>query len=385
MLKANNAVELGRQGGKKGGKARAAVMTPEQRSEAARTASLARWSAEKGVRLAPYASELNLGGMILDCAVLDDGTRVLSQRAVSAALSRYRPGGRGTDPEGTGGMPKFLSAKNLQTFVSDELRAAVMEDIRYRAYAGGQPAQGIRAELLPKICQVWMEAKRANVLKPQQERTAQAAEILVVALAQTGIIALVDEATGFQYVRAYDALAQILEQFIAKELAGWVKTFDDDYYRELFRLRGRAYSPKQRPKYFGKLTNDLIYERLAPGVLSELKRLNPPNQKGNRRHKHFQRLTSNVGYPKLKQHLGKVTALMQISKDWTEFMNHLDRIAPRQHATLVLPHVDLNPHPRTPAPSDTAVEVDVFDADGLEVFADQLDVILDEDGLSDEA
>lgn len=38
------AVALGRKGGVKGGKARAAKLTPEQRSEAARKAAKARWS-----------------------------------------------------------------------------------------------------------------------------------------------------------------------------------------------------------------------------------------------------------------------------------------------------------------------------------------------------
>ncbi len=38
-----NAVALGRLGGKKGGKARAAKLTPEQRSEIARKAAQARW------------------------------------------------------------------------------------------------------------------------------------------------------------------------------------------------------------------------------------------------------------------------------------------------------------------------------------------------------
>jgi len=38
------AVALGRKGGLKGGKARAANMTPEQRSEAAKKAATARWA-----------------------------------------------------------------------------------------------------------------------------------------------------------------------------------------------------------------------------------------------------------------------------------------------------------------------------------------------------
>lgn len=37
------AVALGRLGGRKGGKARAAKLSPEQRAEIARTAALARW------------------------------------------------------------------------------------------------------------------------------------------------------------------------------------------------------------------------------------------------------------------------------------------------------------------------------------------------------
>jgi len=41
------AVALGRLGGKKGGRARAAKLTPEQRSESARKAARARWDNQK--------------------------------------------------------------------------------------------------------------------------------------------------------------------------------------------------------------------------------------------------------------------------------------------------------------------------------------------------
>ena len=44
----------------------------------------------------------------------------------------------------------------------------------------------------------------------------------------------------------------------------------------MFRLRGMDYSSDtaQRPRHFGLLTNDIVYDRLAPGVLIELKRVN---------------------------------------------------------------------------------------------------------------
>lgn len=43
-----HAVALGKLGGKKGGKARAAKLTAEERSEIARKAAIARWSAKNG-------------------------------------------------------------------------------------------------------------------------------------------------------------------------------------------------------------------------------------------------------------------------------------------------------------------------------------------------
>src|SRR5208337_3258577 len=50
------AVALGRKGGKKGGPARAARLTPEQRSESARNAVQARWAKAKAGHLAPKSS-----------------------------------------------------------------------------------------------------------------------------------------------------------------------------------------------------------------------------------------------------------------------------------------------------------------------------------------
>jgi len=187
---------------------------------------------------------------------------------------------------------------------------------------------------------VFLDAEKKKVLKPQQEAAAKAAEMLHRGLAKTAIIALVDEATGYQYERARNALAEILEAFIGKELAKWAKTFNDDFYKELFRLRGvKTDDIKKRPPYFGHLTKNLVYQRLAPGVLKELEQKNPVSDSGHRRHRHFQWLTQDVGHPKLREHLAKVTALMQISDDYDTFVGLLDRVAPRIGDTLLLPGV----------------------------------------------
>lgn len=119
----------------------------------------------------------------------------------------------------------------------------------------------------------------------------------------------------------------------------WVRTFDSDYYQELFRLRGLKYpnDSVQKPQYFGILTNDIVYKRLAPGVLDELKKVTEKTESGRPKHKYFQKLTGNIGYPKLREHLASVTTIMKLSVNYYDFMDKLDRIHPRYDRNLLLP------------------------------------------------
>jgi hypothetical protein len=85
------------------------------------------------------------------------------------------------------------------------------------------------APILADVCDAVLAARRmGGVLAANQTNLADQCEILVRALARVGIIALVDEATGYQRDREKDALAKILEAWISKELAAWVKTFPTD-------------------------------------------------------------------------------------------------------------------------------------------------------------
>ena len=156
-------------------------------------------------------------------------------------------------------------------------------------------------------------------------------------MANIGIIGLVDEATGYQEVRARRALAAILEEFIAKELRPWTRTFPPEFYEEIFRLK-RWPGPDgvKRPSVIGTYTNDIVYDRLAPGVLDELKRINPPVSLGRRRHKHFQWLTGDVGHSKLKEHLIGVMALMRAAPNWAAFKRSLQRSYPKQNEQIPL-------------------------------------------------
>ena len=162
---------------------------------------------------------------------------------------------------------------------------------------------------------------------------------LVRSFAKVGIVALVDEATGYQDMRARDALAEIFEKFLSDERQKWTQTFPLDFYREIYRLRGWEFKPwtSKRPSVVANWTNNFVYDRLAPGIREELEKLNPKVETGRRRNKNFQWLSPDYGHPRLKEHLSGVIALLRASETWDQFLKSLDRAYPRYGDTIELP------------------------------------------------
>lgn len=339
------AKELSKLGAAKGGFARAQKLSPEKRSEIARIAVEARWEKagkynDEKILKATHQGTLRIGEKEMACAVLDNGIRVISRNAIFRAFGRTKRG-RKKDEIRVLNMPAFIDAKNLQPFINEDLRGE-LKSIKYQAL-NGRMITGYNAKILPLICDVYLTARMTpGILTKTQEPLAIASEILVRSFAKIGIIALVDEATGYQEVRDRLALQKILEMYIARELRPWVKTFPDEFYENLFRLRGWQFKPMsvKRPIVVGRITNDLIYKRLAPGVLTALKEATPRDDKGRTRHRFFQHLTDEIGHPKLKEHLISVITLMKASPSWATFYRLVQRALPQYGKTLELPYSD---------------------------------------------
>jgi hypothetical protein len=337
--------------GAEGGKARARKLSRDERRTIARQAAEARWAkaGKSPVPQALKAAPLSIAGIEFDCAVLDDkdNTRVVSETRFMAAMGIYRSGALSTrrkQEDGSALIPLSLSHKNLREFVDKHLSAVHFKPLSYRTPEGKLVTVGLPATIIPKICEVWIDADRAGVLGRTQKLIAAKADILHRGLAQVGIIGLIDEATGYQDLRPQLALAKILEQFVAKAYRKWTRTFPVEYYRELCRLKNWPFPtepPFRLPQYFGHLTNDLIYARLAPGVLAELRAKNPPVKPGQRKHKHFQWLTESIGDPRLREHLWKVVTLMQVFAEWDQFYEALERILPSFSKAPLLTMIEL--------------------------------------------
>ena len=292
---------------------------------------------EPNLPKALYEGELHLGEKTLSCAVLDNNLRILSATAVFEAFDRPRKG-KSNEGYRVDRMPSFINANNLQPFIDEQLREWT-ELVEY-VDLHGNVKQGYNARILRGLCKMYMDARRSGALIHSQIRFALIAESLLLALSDVGIVALINEATGYDKVknRGTDELQRFLKEVLREEAAKWVKTFPDSFFEMIYRMNGWNWNgTSKRPGIVGKWINDIVYERIAPKLLQELRRKNPKNENGNRSHKHFQFLTEEVGHPKLREHLSGVMAIGRLSgNDWHRFMRNLDISYPKYYSQLEL-------------------------------------------------
>lgn len=340
----------------KGGQARAAKLSAQERSEIAKEAAKKRWAERKRNTedmgshrvLESFKSVLDLAGMKLPCAIVQGPQgiiRVLSEHGITNAILGTRSGAskrlKKAGLEGGAPVPIFIAPRQLKPFIDDDLLDGPLTPIDY--FDGDRVVRGYDAAILVEICNIWLRAREAGALQNQQLPKAQKAEILTRALAKTGIVALVDEATGYEKFRPQNALQEYLALIVRKELAAWVKKFPDEFYENIYKLKCWRWPGMSKNRYsvVGHYTNNLVFDRLAPGLLKELQSRTPRNEKGERPNKLHQWLTKDVGDPMLSQHLHSIVMLQRLAiangHGWTRFLHTVDQVLPRRGDTLPLP------------------------------------------------
>lgn len=296
-----------------------------------------------------YEGELDLNGFIIPCYVLEDGARIISGNQMQEALklfpdaAKIKSGSR---------LARLLAYESIKSLIANKYDPGHFEPII--CYNGNQKINGYEATVLADICEIMLDARVLGLLTGErQKQIANQCEILIRSFARVGIIALVDEATGYQKDknRAKDELQKFLKQFMREDAARWIKRFEDSFFEMIYRMRGWTWNyTHKHPGVVGVWINDIVYERVAPLVLSELKAKNPVTEKGSRKNKHHVFLTDEIGIPKLLNHLAAVEALGRASGyDWNRFMTMLDKAFPKQYQQLsfifdeTLPQTTKNP------------------------------------------
>ena len=242
---------------------------------------------------AKWRGQLDLGGDELDVYVLNTGERVISIRGALKSISS-------TD---SGNLGNYIGVSALKPFINSEL---ILGELLEFSIPGTQfLGRGLTTEHFELICRGYVQALYQGApLTDRQRQIAIKCAVLTSGLARTGLDALIDEATGYQYERAEDALQVKLRLFIAEELRAWEKTFPDELWEEFGRLTNWQGPLTSRPKYWGQLVIELIYDTLDPDVAKFLRENRPPP--GIRWH---QNLTENHGVRSLVSRCYEVVGL----------------------------------------------------------------------------
>lgn len=315
--------------GKAGGQARSKALSSARKSEIASKAARARWA--NTVPMTNYTGKLRIGDRDLDCAVLDDGIRLISQGDILRALGRAESMGRRSD------VAPFLSAANLREYISKDLLEE-LTPIEYRQQDNTPIKTGYPAAVLPAVCEVYLSAREDGALAKSQLPAAQAAETLMRGLARVGIDALVDEATGYQEVRGRDELQRLLASYVDEAFRPWVRRFPDEFFTQVFRIYDLE-KPEggRRPQFIGGFISEYIYGGLPDGVLEELRNVNPTNASGNRARRHHQHLTEVTGHTHLDRQIASVITLMTISESKDQFKAlYAKRFPPKRERVLTV-------------------------------------------------
>lgn len=272
-LTSKHAKALSELGAAKGGRARAEALSPDERKQIATRAAEVRWAVEGSSKVPKetHTGIIKLRAIEIPCGVLEDGMRVISTRGINRTLGSTTTGTpRNNSKFGARQLPHILASEAVKSRIPSELMARVMYPREYRPKRGGRTAFGHEATLLPELCEVVLDAAKAGDLNKRYDNIVRTAEILIRGFARVGIIALVDEATGYQEDRAKDELTRILEAYIEESLRPYVSKFPNEFFKEVFKLHKWEYKPDstRRPRQIGNFINRYIYAPLPPGVLT---------------------------------------------------------------------------------------------------------------------
>ena len=263
---------------------------------------------------------LSFGGVEIDCYNLDNGERVISQRAIVRALTgTSKPTGLGPY---LGAIPQehagFLARAN--------------SEIEF-VLPSGSTSIGRNAEWLIDLCNAYVDAALAGHLRKNQLHLAAKARTIVAACAKTGIAALIDEATGYQYVREHGILGDIFARALREQASPWKRTWEDatvDAICRTFQIKrvGREF-PAPLMGVIGKLYRML----LGSEVHEELRRRNP---RGEGRDIHTQWMAEDT-VSALRDHLRVIEAFARTCDSKSQFWSRMERYANGGRGQLEMP------------------------------------------------
>jgi hypothetical protein len=209
-----------------------------------------------------HRGQLLIADIRIDCAVLDNGMRVLTASSILKAFGC-------TAIEESSGLeilstklPLFLAKNNLERYVNQYF-IFKYKPIFY--LDNKQKKTAYNANLLPKLCGLYLLARRNGDLYTTQIKIATRSEIILSTLAQVGIMSLIDEVTGYQIDRRHEALRILITSYIPKEFQKLIELLSDSFYTELdwlYSSSHKHFKSLKRPQEYARFIKKYIFEEI---------------------------------------------------------------------------------------------------------------------------
>lgn len=271
-------------------------------------------------------------GPDVDGYVLDevDGEKPRHPRCVLSKTGAGRA--IGLRSEGGSALWRTLSRKNIRSEIDEKVREKIDNPIVFKHFNTGSESRpgvtvhGLDTSTFIEILRAILKAK----LTKTQRHLGERAQTMLIALANTTLDSIVYQESGYWKTIEGQRVAEILDNYLQEHARKWAKTFPDDFWVKLIRVKGYpSYVALKRPAFVGHWVNDIVWDRLVPGARKKLNELNPRLPAGYRKNKHHQHTTEDYGLPELKAHLIKVMAYMDAAANDTQFMRMLNRGTPK--------------------------------------------------------
>jgi len=314
-------------GASKGGKARAKVLSAEDRSRIAREAVETRWRNAGKLQLLRATHKGSFEkefGFDVDCYVLDDETHtaVISQRGMAETLGFSKDGGNR--------LRRFLSGKSIAPYIGLELREKLSNPLIFQGppMGSGIPTidriYGFDVTLLIDLCKAIIEAEADGKLTPNQANIAKQAHVILNASAKAGIKGLVYALAGYNATK--EEVIAAFKFYVREEARDYEKEFPAQLYEEWYRLYDLPKPQRNKPWKFMHLTVGQIWKPLARsnGKILELTKAQRHN--ANARSKRLHQFLSEIGVKALRTHLGQLLGIARVSKtkaQYEKFVNQL--------------------------------------------------------------
>ncbi|MGO8953058.1 MAG: P63C domain-containing protein [Rhodomicrobium sp.] len=311
----------------KGGKARAEALSPIERQSIAKKAAEARWG-PKVLRATHKGSFEKEFGIDVECYVLNDEqkTAVISQRGMGEALGLGKGGSR---------LPRFIKRDKIASYIGPELNEKLENPLIFQRMTAGPNApppstiHGYDVTILIDICKAVIKAEADGILAKRQENIIKQAQIIVNASAKAGIKGLVYALSGYDATK--EEVIAAFKFFVRQEARDYEREFPPQLYQEWYRLYGLTPPERNKPWKFKHLTVNQVWWPLAKSNGKILELTQAQRAESNERYKKLHQFLSDIGVKALRQHLGQILGIAQVSRDQLEYEKHIRRVFGEQY------------------------------------------------------